>query len=188
MRASGPRRTHDFACEDPPCVSRARTCLWGACPFSPPWWPIPAQNPCPPFRRRLNPFLCRQVGSTGNQKHRSRNDQASRTRADKTTSPQRANVPTNGCFALTKRLHNWPALMRSTTARHYLDGIAAEKFAAVVVPHLEARSVGGELRYTRRSIDDWIDHGYRAGEAQTPDALGRLIDGDDMAEGGKAVR
>jgi hypothetical protein len=78
--------------------------------------------------------------------------------------------------------------MKSTTARDYLDGIAADKFAATVAPHLEARSISGELRYTRKSIDDWIDRGYRAGEAQTPDALGRLIDGDDMVEGGKAVR
>jgi hypothetical protein len=78
--------------------------------------------------------------------------------------------------------------MKPTTARDYLDGMAADKFAVIVVPHLEARSVGGELRYTRKSIDDWIDRGERAGEAQTPDALGRLIDGDDMAEGSKAVR
>ena len=90
--------------------------------------------------------------------------------------------------ALTKRFRDWPALMKPATAREYLDGMAANKFAAVVVPHLEARFVGGELRYTRKSIDDWIDDGHRAGEAQTPDALGRLIDGDDMAEGDKAVR
>jgi hypothetical protein len=89
---------------------------------------------------------------------------------------------------MSKRLRDWPALMKPTTARDYLDGMAADKFAAVVVPHLEARFVGGELRYTRKSIDDWIDRGDRAGEAQTPDTLGRLIDGDDMAEGGKAVR
>jgi hypothetical protein len=90
--------------------------------------------------------------------------------------------------ALTKRFRDWPALMKPSTARDYLDGMAANKFVAVVVPHLEARFVGGELRYTRKSIDDWIDDGHRAGEAQTSDALGRLIDGDDMAEGGKAVR
>jgi hypothetical protein len=89
---------------------------------------------------------------------------------------------------LTKRLRDWPALMKPTTARDYLDGMAANKFAAVVVPHLQARSVGGELRYTRKSIDDWIDRGDYAVEAQTPDALGRLIDGDDMADGGEAVR
>jgi len=89
---------------------------------------------------------------------------------------------------LMKRLRDWPALMKPTTARDYLDGMAADKFAAIVVPHLEARSVGDELRYTRKSIDDWIDGGASAGEPQTPDALGRLIDGDDMAEGGKAVR
>ena len=64
--------------------------------------------------------------------------------------------------ALTKRLRDWPALMKPTTARDYLDGMAADKFAAIVVPHLEARSVGGELRYTRRSLDDWIDRGERA--------------------------
>ena len=46
----------------------------------------------------------------------------------------------NGSAALTKRLRDWPALMKSTTARDYLDGIAADKFAADVVPHLEARS------------------------------------------------
>jgi hypothetical protein len=78
--------------------------------------------------------------------------------------------------------------MKPTTARDYLDGIAADTFVAIVVPHLEARSVGGALRYTRKSIDDWIELGERASEAQTPDALGRLIDGNDMAEGGKAIR
>jgi hypothetical protein len=87
-----------------------------------------------------------------------------------------------------KRHYDWPALMKTATARDYLDGMAANMFTAIVVPHLEARLVGGELRYTRKSLDDWIDRGDRAGEAQTPEALGRLIDGDDMAYGGEEVR
>jgi hypothetical protein len=94
----------------------------------------------------------------------------------------------NRSSASTKRLRDSPALMKPTTARDYLDGIAADKFVAIVVPHLEVRSVAGKLRYTRKSIDDWIELSERASEAQTPDALGRLIDGNDMAEGGKTIR
>jgi hypothetical protein len=57
----------------------------------------------------------------------------------------------NGSAALTKRLRHWPALMKSTTARDYLDGIPADKFAAVVVPHLEARSwLKGVKRYVSK--------------------------------------
>ena len=62
---------------------------------------------------------------------------------------------------LTKRIRDWPALMKPTMARDYLDGMAASKFAAVVVPHLEVRFVDGELRYTPKSIDDWIDDGQQ---------------------------
>jgi hypothetical protein len=79
--------------------------------------------------------------------------------------------------------------MKPTTARDYLDGMAADKFAALVVPHLEARNVGGDLRYTRKSIDDWIDRGERAREAQTAEELGRLLDDDDdQADGRQALR
>ena len=61
--------------------------------------------------------------------------------------------------ALTKRFRDWPALMKPTTARDYLDGVAANKFATVVAPHLEARFVGGELRYTRKSIRELPSEG-----------------------------
>lgn len=80
---------------------------------------------------------------------------------------------------MTRAARDWPALMRAPTARDYLDGMPLTKFNALVVPHLEARSVGGEIRFTRKSIDDWIDAGRGAGEAQTPQGLGRLLDHDD---------
>lgn len=79
--------------------------------------------------------------------------------------------------------------MRSTTARAYLDGMSADKFVALVVPHLETRSIGGELRYTRNSIDAWIERGGRAKEAQTSEELGRLLDDDDdLADRRQTVR
>jgi len=33
----------------------------------------------------------------------------------------------------------------------------AAKFMALVVPHLDSRTTGGVLRFTRKSLGDWID-------------------------------
>jgi hypothetical protein len=65
---------------------------------------------------------------------------------------------------------DWPALMRPTTARAYLDGIvSAAKFDCLVAPNLDGRMIGGTLVYTRRSIDDWIERGDGARGSQTPE-------------------
>lgn len=80
---------------------------------------------------------------------------------------------------MTRAVRDWPALMKPLTARAYLDNIPAAKFMALVVPHLDVRTTGGELRYTRKSLDDWIDASGGSREAQTPEALGRLLDDDD---------
>lgn len=80
---------------------------------------------------------------------------------------------------MTKPVRDWPALMKPLTARAYLDDMPTDKFNALVVPHLDIRTTGGERRYTRKSLDDWIDAGGGAREAQTPEALGRLLDDDD---------
>lgn len=74
---------------------------------------------------------------------------------------------------------DWPALMKPPTARAYLDDMPADKFTALVVPHLDTRTTGGTLRFTRKSLDDWIDASGGAREAHTPEALGRLLDDDD---------
>jgi hypothetical protein len=64
--------------------------------------------------------------------------------------------------------------MKAATARAYLDGLPAAIFNSLVVPHLEVRRFGRHLRYTRASIDSWIE----GGEAQTPEQLARLLDKD----------
>lgn len=69
--------------------------------------------------------------------------------------------------------------MKMLTARAYLDYMPADKFAALVVPHLDSRTTGGTLRFTRKSLDDWIDASGGAQEVQTPEALGRPLDDDD---------
>jgi len=78
-----------------------------------------------------------------------------------------------------KPVRDWPALMRPLTARAYLDNMPAAKFMALVVPHLDTRTTGGEVRFTRKSLDDWIDASGGPREVQTPEALGRLLDDDD---------
>lgn len=83
---------------------------------------------------------------------------------------------------------DWPVLMKPLTARAYLDDMPADKFRALVVPHLDLRNVGGEVRYTRESVDAWIDAGGGAGEAQTPQALGRLLDDDDQDPRAQGLR
>jgi len=62
--------------------------------------------------------------------------------------------------------YGWPALMRIATAREYLGGMSLAQFKALVAPHLEARSVGNETRYTRQSLDGWIDAGADEHAAQ----------------------
>lgn len=76
---------------------------------------------------------------------------------------------------------DWPYLMRLSTARAYLDGMSLARFAALVAPHLETRIVGDEVRYTRHSLDAWIDAGGRPGNLETPSDLARALqqDGND---------
>jgi hypothetical protein len=70
--------------------------------------------------------------------------------------------------------------MRSPTARAYLDDVvSAAKFDLLVAPNLDARFIAGMLVYTRRSIDDWIERGDRAGGPQTAEQLAKLLDNDD---------
>jgi len=64
--------------------------------------------------------------------------------------------------------------MKAMTARAYLDDLPVALFDALVAPHLEARKIGRHLRYTRASIDAWID----GGQGQTPEQLARLLDKD----------
>ena len=88
-----------------------------------------------------------------------------------------------------RRAPDWPALMRPTTARSYLDGIvSAAKFDWLVAPNLDARIIGGRLAYTRRSIDDWIERGEGSIGAQTPEELARLLDDDDQNSQGQKLR
>lgn len=84
---------------------------------------------------------------------------------------------------------DWPALMRPTTARAYLDGIlGATKFDCLVAPDLDARIIGGKLVYTRRSIDDWIERGDQAAAPETPEQLARLLDDNDQNSQGQKLR
>lgn len=88
------------------------------------------------------------------------------------------NAPAN----LPRRSHrrrDWPALMREATARDYLDGLSSAEFRATVAPFLVRKMVGGEIRYTRESLDDWIDRGNRPGALETPADLARVLDDDD---------
>jgi hypothetical protein len=78
----------------------------------------------------------------------------------------------------TRRHRDWPALMRESTARDYLDGLSAVEFRATVAPFLVRKMVGGEVRYTRESLDDWIDRGNRPGALETPADLARALDDD----------
>jgi hypothetical protein len=75
---------------------------------------------------------------------------------------------------------DWPALMRPTTARAYLDGIfSVAKFNCLVAPKLDGRMIGGTMVYTRRSIDDWIERCDGTVGPQTPEELAKLLDDDD---------
>lgn len=73
-------------------------------------------------------------------------------------------------------VRDWPALMKPATARAYLDDVPAAAFKALVVPHLDARRIGNSLRFTRASIDAWID--AEGAELGTPQQLSRLLDVD----------
>ncbi len=84
---------------------------------------------------------------------------------------------------------DWPALMRPTTARAYLDGIvSAAKFDCLVAPNLDGRMIGDTLVYTRRSIDEWIEGGDGTVGPQTPEELARLLDDDDQNSQGQKLR
>lgn len=89
-----------------------------------------------------------------------------------------------------RRVRDWPYLMKPETARAYLDDMPAARFKALVTPFLDRRTVAGELFFTRRSIDDWIDQGGRPGQADTPEDLMRMLDddSDEASERGPAAR
>ena len=69
---------------------------------------------------------------------------------------------------------DWPALMRPTTARAYLDGIfSVAKFNCLVAPKLDGRMIGGTMVYTRRWIDDWIERGDGTVESSNAGGVGK---------------
>lgn len=79
-----------------------------------------------------------------------------------------------------ERRSRWPALMRESTARAYLDGLYSPlAFRAEVAPHLQARTLRGRLAYTKESIDAWIDGRTRSGDLATPADLARALQEDD---------
>lgn len=78
---------------------------------------------------------------------------------------------------MNKAIRDWPALMKPLTARAYLDNMPAEVHGAGF-PHLDVRTTDGEVRFNRKSLDDWIDASGGPREVQTPEALGRLLDDD----------
>ena len=80
-----------------------------------------------------------------------------------------------------KRRHtrDWPWLMKPATARAYLDDMPEPVFKTMVTPFLERRTVAGVLHFTRRSLDDWIDQGGPASDAQTEEDLLRMLDDDE---------
>lgn len=82
-------------------------------------------------------------------------------------------------------VRDWPGLMKPATARAYLDNMSEAVFNAVVTPFLERRIVAGDLHFTRRSLDLWIDQGATPREARTPADLLRMLDDDDADEGGR---
>lgn len=89
-----------------------------------------------------------------------------------------------------RRVRDWPYLMKPETARAYLDDLPAARFNALVAPLLERKELGGELFFTRRSIDDWIDQGGTPGQAQSPEDLMRMLrdDTDETSERGPEAR
>jgi hypothetical protein len=83
-----------------------------------------------------------------------------------------------------KRLrYEWPTVMQATTARAYLDDVvSAAQFEHLVAPHLDGRKIAGTLVFTRRSIDEWLEHDGRASAPTTPEQLARLLDNDDNTD------
>lgn len=79
---------------------------------------------------------------------------------------------------MSKPIRDWPARIKPLTARAYLYDMPAAKFMALVVPHLDSRTTGGVLRFTRKSLGDWVDASGGSREVQTPEALARLLDDD----------
>jgi hypothetical protein len=55
-----------------------------------------------------------------------------------------------------KRLPDWPALMKPSTARAYLDDMSAEKFRAEVAPFVPVRRVGQRDYYPKEQLDAFI--------------------------------
>jgi hypothetical protein len=70
--------------------------------------------------------------------------------------------------------------MRPETVRAYLDGVlTAASFDQLLVPHLDARKIGGKLVFTRQSVDAWIESTGTGNAIQTGEQLARLLDHDD---------
>lgn len=79
----------------------------------------------------------------------------------------------------------WPALMKPATARAYLDGMSAEKFQAVVAPHVPVRRLGQRDYYPKELLDDFIrgngvDAAQGEGEPESQDYIERVR--RDLAE------
>ncbi len=86
--------------------------------------------------------------------------------------------------ALKRRgVRDWPGLMKRDTARAYLDDMTIAMFDSYVVPFLDRRVVGGDLYFTRQSLDRWIDQDGAPGEATTEADLLRWLDDDPEDEG-----
>jgi hypothetical protein len=51
---------------------------------------------------------------------------------------------------------SWPALMKQSTARAYLDNMSAEKFRAEVAPFVPARRLGQRDYYPKEQLDAFI--------------------------------
>ena len=68
--------------------------------------------------------------------------------------------------------------MRPATARAYLDDMAVALFNSTVTPFLDRRIVAGDLYFTRKSLDLWIDVGGETTHAQTPAELIRRLERD----------
>jgi hypothetical protein len=70
-----------------------------------------------------------------------------------------------------------------STARAYLDHVvSAAQFEHFVAPHLDGRKIAGRLVFTRRSIDEWVEHGGSTRQPRTPEQLAKLLDNDDSTD------
>lgn len=85
-------------------------------------------------------------------------------------------------MASTRSGSRWPNLMRETTAREYLDGVSSAYFRSMIAPRLATVNLSGEIRYTKASIDEWIEDGSRSDGMPTRAEVARLLDEDEDNE------